>query len=71
MPFYCKYRAGVSKEGMLTGIEITYYVDCGYTDSCCTADGAMGVADNVYKCPTWTVEAFGVKTNTPANSYCR
>ena len=71
LPFYCKYRAGVTEDGHLNGIELTYYADCGYTDVCFTADSTIGIADNVYCCANWTINAYAVRTNTPVNTFCR
>ena len=71
LPFICKYRVGVSPQGKLLAVEVEYFLDCGYTDSAFTADEAIAVCDNVYFCENWTVTARGVRTNTPANTYCR
>ena len=71
LPYVFKYRAGVSADGKLEAVEVMYYADCGYTDSCFTPPVAISVCDNVYSCDNWTVKAQGVRTNTPANTFCR
>ena len=71
LPYYVRYRAGVAEDGRINGIEIDYYCDCGYTDVCFAASMSLSIADNVYFCENWTLNAYAVRTNTAVNTFCR
>ncbi|KAL4224843.1 hypothetical protein ACF0H5_015539 [Mactra antiquata] len=70
-PYLAKYQVGVTDEGKLNGIKVTYYCDCGYTVNDCTVGDIMYMGDNAYYCPNWHMIPVAVQTNTPSNSYCR
>lgn len=70
-PYYAKYTAGCTKDGILNGIKIDMYTDAG----CCNNDNSIWTAvaaiDNVYKCPNWLVTPKSCKTHTCSNTACR
>ncbi|XP_021379046.1 xanthine dehydrogenase-like [Mizuhopecten yessoensis] len=70
-PYMANYQVGCSDTGVLNGVKITYYADCGYLPS----DHALPVvtlfADNAYYCQNWHLIPVGLKTNKPMNTAAR
>ncbi|XP_065846688.1 xanthine dehydrogenase/oxidase-like [Oscarella lobularis] len=65
-----RYRVGFTREGRLTCVLQTVYLDSGIT-----RNGNVGYMywafDNAYFCPYWRVKRFACKTNTPSNTTIR
>ncbi|XP_053383995.1 uncharacterized protein LOC123535767 isoform X2 [Mercenaria mercenaria] len=70
-PYLANYEVGVTDEGKLNGIKVTYYCDCGYAVNDCTVGDIMYMGDNAYYCPNWHMVPVAVQTNTASNTYCR
>jgi xanthine dehydrogenase/oxidase len=72
-PFEADYTVAFDNSGVLQGIQLDYYIDCGcyINDAVRTMDAAMTTCDNAYYCPNWLVNANYAITNTPANTACR
>ncbi|XP_061183006.1 uncharacterized protein LOC133191267 [Saccostrea echinata] len=70
-PWMGDYMVGLSSDGMLQGIKLTYYADCGISpaDNCLIIMG-KGM-DNAYYCPNWYTVPVALKTNTPMNTFFR
>lgn len=70
-PYYATYTVGSTEEGILNGIEMTLYNNCG----CNNNDNAMSLAlphiDNAYHVPNWLVTPKACKTNLAANTATR
>ncbi len=64
--FRISYRAGFDDEGILSGVEFTHLVRCGWAQdlSLPVADRAMLHADNAYTIPTIRIVSHRLKTNT-------
>ncbi|MEL6167399.1 MAG: xanthine dehydrogenase molybdopterin binding subunit [Pseudomonadota bacterium] len=64
--FRIDYRAGVTKDGKIKGIEFLQYARCGWSQdlSLPVADRAMLHADNAYYIPAVRIESHRLKTNT-------
>ena len=64
--FRINYRAGVSEDGLIQGIEFLQLCRCGWSQdlSLPVADRAMLHADNAYFLPNIRIESHRLKTNT-------
>ncbi|XP_064601061.1 xanthine dehydrogenase-like [Liolophura sinensis] len=69
--YYAQYNVGVSDAGLLQGIKLTYYSECGALPNDQLAGGFSYFGDNVYNCPNWDIIPVGVKMNTPPTTYAR
>lgn len=70
-PWMADYTIGLSSDGLLEGIKMTYYTDCGINP---TENSLAGMAigmDNAYFCPNWHVIPVALKTNKAMNTACR
>ncbi|XP_048729395.2 xanthine dehydrogenase-like isoform X2 [Ostrea edulis] len=70
-PWMADYTIGLSSDGMLEGVKMTYYSDCGISPADNSLAGFAIGMDNAYYCPNWHVIPVALKTNTPANTACR
>ena len=63
--FRISYRAGFDAEGVITGVEFTHLVNCGWAQdlSLPVADRAMLHSDNAYAIPAIRIESHRLKTN--------
>ena len=72
-PFYCKYRAGFTKEGKYTGLDILYVNDGGSTFDCTSSvlDKAIFQSQTCYTIPNMRVEGRAARTNRVTNTAFR
>ncbi|XP_074617346.1 xanthine dehydrogenase/oxidase-like [Acropora palmata] len=70
-PYKATYKVGVTNDGKLNGIDLTFYVDCGSSPNEIDVAGAQIWADNAYFCPNWKIVPYALKTNTASNTWCR
>ncbi|XP_058793000.1 xanthine dehydrogenase isoform X2 [Phymastichus coffea] len=72
-PFYYKYKVGFTKEGLIKGIEIHIYNNCGYSLdlSMSILERAMFHFENAYKVPNTKVFGYACRTNLPSNTAFR
>ncbi|XP_013406957.1 xanthine dehydrogenase isoform X2 [Lingula anatina] len=70
IPYVVNYEVGVTNDGKLLGIVVTYYANGGILANE-TAMPLQGYIDSVYNCPCWHIIPKGVKTNTPTATACR
>lgn len=63
--FRISYRAGFDADGLITGVEFTHLVNCGWAQdlSLPVADRAMLHSDNAYAIPAIRIESHRLKTN--------
>jgi len=71
LPYFAKYNVGVTNKGLLQNLSIKMYCDTGFTHNEQTVADAAKFLQNGYACPSWDVEGFAVKTDTPSNTYTR
>lgn len=72
-PFLCKWKAGFSKGGLFSALEVELYANGGYS-----LDYTNNVAhrlmlnfDNAYRCANISITGFTCKTNLPSNTAFR
>ncbi|XP_060068194.1 uncharacterized protein LOC132548355 isoform X2 [Ylistrum balloti] len=70
-PFMANYQVGCSDTGVLNGVKITYYTDCGYLASDHALPVVIAFSDNAYYCENWHLIPVGLKTNKPLNTAAR
>ncbi|XP_046559775.1 indole-3-acetaldehyde oxidase-like [Haliotis rubra] len=70
-PYLATYTVGVNNDGKLNGIQLTTNADCGATPNDCSLAGFPDFMDNAYYCPAWDFKPVALKTNLPANTFCR
>ncbi|XP_061182872.1 xanthine dehydrogenase-like [Saccostrea echinata] len=70
-PWMADYTIGLSSDGMLEGVKITYYTDCGINPIDNSLAGMVLGMDNGYYCPNWHLIPVALKTNTACNTSCR
>ncbi|XP_053383770.1 uncharacterized protein LOC123535779 [Mercenaria mercenaria] len=70
-PFKAVYEVGMTEVGLLNGIKLTYYADCGNSANDNSLPAMPVWADNAYYCPNWSISCEAVKTNKPANTAAR
>uniref|UniRef100_K1Q8Q7 Xanthine dehydrogenase n=1 Tax=Magallana gigas TaxID=29159 RepID=K1Q8Q7_MAGGI len=70
-PWMADYTVGLSSDGLLEGIKITYYTDCGINPTENSLAGVSIGMDNAYFCPNWHVIPIALKTNKAMNTACR
>jgi len=70
-PFYATYTVGCTDAGIINGIEVTLYNDCGWSSNDNTYGGAVDHIDNAYHVPNWLITPRSCKTNTASNTACR
>uniref|UniRef100_T1JEH9 FAD-binding PCMH-type domain-containing protein n=1 Tax=Strigamia maritima TaxID=126957 RepID=T1JEH9_STRMM len=70
-PFLGQYEVGFDDSGKLEAIKMIYTMDygCHLNEPACFI--AVRFAKNVYTCQNWSVLPQVVRTNLPANTYCR
>ena len=70
-PWYVKYKIGFDNDGLLLGVILDIYVDCGNSPN----DNSLSVVplfvDNAYSCKNWLIRCNLAKTNLAANTACR
>eukprot|EP01136_Pigoraptor_vietnamica_P019509 Opistho-1_new@67202 len=72
-PFLANYKVGVDANGVLTAIQLDYYVDsgCNVNDSPGCLAMAFDACDNAYYAPNWKVTGYLCQTNLPSNTAMR
>lgn len=70
-PYYASYTIGSTEEGVVNGIEVSVYDDCGISRNDSSLSVAVNHLDNAYHVPNWLVTSRQCKTNTASNTYCR
>ncbi|XP_067656034.1 uncharacterized protein [Haliotis asinina] len=70
-PFLADYKIGVNVDGKLNGIQMTINADCGVSPNDNMISDVPMWLDNAYYCPAWDYKPVALKTNLPANTYCR
>ncbi|XP_028399776.1 xanthine dehydrogenase/oxidase-like isoform X2 [Dendronephthya gigantea] len=69
--YLAQYKVGVSEEGILKAVDMTYYTACGRA----TTEESFSVMpvffDNAYYCENWKFHAVPCKTNTATNAFTR
>lgn len=72
-PFRLIYKAGLDDEGRIVALEMTHYVDCGWSQdlSLPVADRAMLHTDNAYFLPVIRITSHRLKTNTCSHTAFR
>lgn len=71
LPYYCQYKAGTDKNGLLQAVDLTIVSDCGGNFNEGTAFFAASFAKNCYAAKSWKFTPLLVQTDTPSNTYCR
>lgn len=69
--FMCQYQAGFTESGLLNGVIVTYYEDCGWTANDDTNAAALTWGDNAYFCANWSFSGVNCRTNKPTRTWCR
>ncbi|XP_025087515.1 xanthine dehydrogenase-like [Pomacea canaliculata] len=70
-PFHADYEVGFTEDGLLNGIKIFFYADCGSSPNENSVINMYIWMDNAYHCDNWNFTPALVKTNKPSNAYCR
>ncbi|PVD33600.1 hypothetical protein C0Q70_04857 [Pomacea canaliculata] len=70
-PVIAEYEVGFTEEGKLNGLKVTYYHDCGHSDSDGSLSRLINFIDSSYFCPNWNLTTMTVKTNKATNTACR
>ncbi|XP_068702018.1 xanthine dehydrogenase/oxidase-like [Montipora foliosa] len=70
-PYKATYKVGVTSEGKLNGIDLSFYCDCGSSPNEVDVSVAQVYADNAYFCPNWKIVPYATKTNTASSTWCR
>ncbi|XP_071116536.1 uncharacterized protein [Haliotis cracherodii] len=70
-PYLADYKIGVNNDGKLNGIQMTLNTDCGASPNDNILAAIPEWLDNAYFCPAWDFKPVALKTNLPANTYCR
>ncbi|KAL3841842.1 hypothetical protein ACJMK2_019941 [Sinanodonta woodiana] len=70
-PYRADYTVGFTDAGMLNGLNITVYADCGSSANDNSLPPLLIWVDNAYYCANWTVTPVAVKTNKPTATACR
>ncbi|XP_022343245.2 uncharacterized protein LOC111136587 [Crassostrea virginica] len=70
-PWMADYTIGLSADGMLEGIKMTYYSDLGNNPADSGLSAMVLGMDNAYYCPNWHVTPVALKTNKAMNTACR
>ncbi|XP_069131710.1 xanthine dehydrogenase-like [Argopecten irradians] len=70
-PYMANYQVGCTDAGVLNGVKITYYTDCGYLPLDHALPVVMLFSDNAYFCQNWHLIPIGLKTNKPLNTAAR
>lgn len=70
-PFLANYEVGFTEDGLLKGVKITFYCDCGSSPNENSVSSMYAWMDNAYYCENWNFTPTLVKTNKPSNAYCR
>jgi len=72
-PFYCKYKAGVKKNGKILAMKLDMYSNGGNTLdlSASVLERALFQADNAYKIENVEFNGLVCKTNLPSNTAFR
>ncbi|MBB5515079.1 xanthine dehydrogenase large subunit [Rubricella aquisinus] len=72
-PFRLQYKAGFDEDGRLLALDMTHYVDCGWSQdlSLPVADRAMLHTDNAYHLSDVRITSHRLKTNTCSHTAFR
>ncbi len=70
-PWYAKYKVGFDNDGLLLAILLDIYVDCGNSPNDNSLSVVSAFVDNAYSCKNWQIKFNLIKTNLPANTFCR
>ncbi|XP_076044857.1 xanthine dehydrogenase/oxidase-like [Oratosquilla oratoria] len=72
-PFFVKWKAGVSSEGVLTAVRMFLYANAGYSLDLSTSvvDKGLLSCDNCYRCPNIELSGFTCRTNLASNTAFR
>ncbi|XP_049801265.1 uncharacterized protein LOC126236198 isoform X3 [Schistocerca nitens] len=65
------YEAGVDDSGVITYMDAKIHHNKGYCSNENVVTWAMGHLQNAYDKSRWTISGYCVKTDLPANTYCR
>ncbi|XP_046441655.1 indole-3-acetaldehyde oxidase-like isoform X1 [Daphnia pulex] len=71
LPYYCHYKAGVNKNGLLQAVDLKIISDCGCSFNEGTAYIAASFAKNCYASKCWKITPLLAKTDTASNTHCR
>ncbi|XP_020903902.1 xanthine dehydrogenase isoform X2 [Exaiptasia diaphana] len=70
-PFLATYQVGVGNDGLLNGIDMTYYADYGSSSNDSDVSAAFFWCDNAYHCGNWKITPIACKTNLASNTWVR
>ena len=72
-PFVIDWQVGFDEAGMIAGVRLDYYADCGYSPDLSVAilDRALSHADNGYFLKNALIRGFPCKTNKVSNTAFR